>query len=337
MQLPLIIIFDIAIITLGILYVIIDIVSIARQPLIFLDHQIFEPSFQLLPAASLLQHHRQPPSITMSESTFSVLSEEDIVTPAADPEPIVFSLHDGDNSSESSDSSGSHTEEEYRMGLDYYKQSGHSETSYPYNPDGTWYLSPAIVDQIALVDQPDLDESEKDKEIELLVHLIDEEIQSGSPRESAVDVVTAIEEGIINPWDNRPLESTSKDRVMIWRAMNPEIFVSYAYDPAPAIGEPEPDWAPCACDKSDTEVLCFGEICAVVKEGSSANQAVRAENLFNANVKNDKMAKLVKERDTAAGFVAGRDHGFFLESDEIEELIEEFGAGPVEGGRDVRN
>jgi hypothetical protein len=278
----------------------------------------------------------------MSEPTFSVLSQEDIVTPAtaSTPEPIVFSLNDGDKSSESSESSdsdGSHTQEEYQMGLDYYKQSRHSEDPFPYNPDGTWYLSPAIVDQIALVNKPDLDESEKDDQIELLVNLIDQEIHSGSPRESAVDVATAIEKGIINPWDNRPLESTSQDRVMLWRAHNPQIYVSYAHDPAPVIGEPESDWAPCACDRSDPEVLCFGDICAVVKEGSSANQAARAENLFNANVKNDEMAKMVKERDMEAGFVAGRDDGFRLEREEIEELIEEFGAWAAEEGGDVRN
>ena len=335
MQLPTVIFFDIAIIILAILYIIIDIVSILRQPLIQLNHELFEPSFQFLPPTSSLQPYRQSPSITMSESTYSVSPEEDIVTPPLAPEPIIFSPNDECQSSESSDSDGSYNEKEYQMGLYHYTQSGHSEDSYPYNPDGTWYLSPAIVDQIALVDQPDLDESEKDNEIELLVYLIDEEIQSGSPQESAVDLAAAIEEGIINPWDNRPLDLTSKDRVMIWRAMNPEIFVSFAYDPAPVIGEPEPDWAPCACDKLDPEVLCFGDICAVVKEGSSANQAVRAENLFNADVKNDKMAKLVKERGMEAGFVAGRDNGFFLDRGEIEELIEEFGAGPVEGGRAI--
>jgi hypothetical protein len=337
MQLPPIIIFDIAIITLAILYIIVDVVSILRQPLIDLDHELLEPSFQFLPPTSSLQHHRKSSSTTMSEPTLSVRSQEDIVTPAtaSTPEPIVFSRNDGDKSSGTSDSDGSHTQEEYQMGLDYYTQSRHSEDPFPYNPDGTWYLSPAIVDQIALVDKPDLDESEKDDEIELLVYLIDQEFQAGSPRESAVDVAGAIEKGIINPWDNRPLESTSQDRVMLWRAHNPSIYVSYAHDPAPAIGEPEPDWAPCGCDISDPEVLCFGDICAVVKEGSSANQAARAENLFNANVKNDEMGKLVQERDMEAGFVAGRDDGFRLEREEIEELIEEFGAGPAEDGGDV--
>jgi hypothetical protein len=259
----------------------------------------------------------------MSEPVFSVLLQENIIPLNPTPEISSYSPIDGYQSSESSYSEGSYNEEEYQMGLDYWKQSGRSEDSYPYNDDGTWYLSPAIVDQIALVNKPDLDQNERDLEIERLVYLIDKEIQSGSPRESAIDLADAIEEGRFNPWDNRSSHLTSKDRVFLWKAMNPEIFVSYATTPPPAIGEPEADSSPCACDHSDPDVLCFGDICAVVKEGSSVRQAVRAENLFNFRVMNDEMAILIKERDEEAGFVAERDDGFVGEAGHVETFVDE--------------
>ena len=323
MQLPIIVFIDVAIITLAFLYVLIDIISILRQPLIHFDHDLSETSFQTLPPTSSLQHHRQSTPITMSEPTFSVLLQQNIITPAPAPAIVFGSPNDGYQSSESSYSQGSYTEEEYQMGLDYWRRSGHSESSYVFNPDGTWCLSPAIVEQIAVIEKLDLDGSERDSEVDYLLYLIEEEIDSSSPRESAIDLADAIEEGRFNPWDNRPTGLTSKDRVMLWRAMNPEIFVSYSSDPAPIIGEPEADCLPCACDQSDPEVLCFGDICAVVKEGSSVNQAARAENLFNARIKNDEMAILVAERDRAAGCVAGRDDGYVVEADQMETLVDE--------------
>jgi len=79
--------------------------------------------------------------------------------------------------------------------------------------------------------------------------------------------------------------------------------------------------------------LCFGDICAVVKEGSSVNQAVRAENLFNSRIQNDEMAILVAERDRAAGFVEGRDDGYVVEAEQMETLVDEDAA---EGDGGVR-
>jgi hypothetical protein len=259
---------------------------------------------------------------TTNNKSSSIMSERDFHDDIIAPD--FGSAFDDDSSSESSD--GSYTEEEYQMGLDFWKQSGQSQSTYPYNPDGTWCLSPAIHDQIALVDQKDLPEDVKDIELERLVYLMECEIEANSPPGSAIDLAGAIDDGRFNPWDDRPAELTSAERVMIWKAKNPDMIAPYV----PVIGEYKQDSSLCACDcdsgSGDYEnpPSCRGKLCALEKEGSSVGQVVRAVNLAFAQLLDEAVIEWVKKRDAEAAMNGEMEGERVLGKEQVKEIAVEY-------------
>jgi len=230
------------------------------------------------------------------------------------------------NSSESSD--GSYTAEELQMGLVFYRQSDQAITSYPYNPDGTWEFSPAVFDQIALLGNNGLSEVEIDMELDVLQYLIEADVETNSPKESAIDLAEAIEDGRFNPWDTTLPELTCVDRVMLWKAMSP-----YRMNLGkPQIGHVKEDSRMCACrtdigtGRNGNEAPCLGDFCALVKEGSSESQVGRALELHGLRAKCEAMMSMIRERD-------GVDETEELLDGEDDEVVErvEVGEQATEG------
>lgn len=200
------------------------------------------------------------------------------------------------------------------MGLQYYKQrlaQGSNQEE-----DGLVSLSPAIEAQIALIDGGTLSEAEKDVEIMRLEALITDEMTAILPSGSAIDMEAAMEDGRFNPWDNRPTTITFTQRVMLWKAQTPNMP---ALD-VPVIGDCDKDSVPCACDRGDKGVLCYGRICALIKKGSSVNQVKRAKVLSAAWSRDMAMIVKVSARVAAKGL-----------AEEVEWIEEEGGQGDGDG------
>lgn len=112
---------------------------------------------------------------------------------------------------------------------------------------------------------------------------------------------------------------------MLWKAQTPTMPPLGV----PEIGEYKEDSAPCGCDRKnmgvedrgvkDKAVVCYGRVCALIKEGSSVNQVERAKVLSAAFSKD--MAMMVKVRDREARVLAG----------EVEWIEEEGGQGDGDG------
>jgi hypothetical protein len=231
----------------------------------------------------------------MSDPVSSMLVQEGLRGPHLIP--AVYAYEDDDASSESSD--GSYTSTEYQMGLDHFNQRSERELAYPFNPDGTCCLSPLVLDQIALLTEHELPEIENDIEVENLLTMIENDVEISSPQgESAIDLADAIDDGRFNPWDDRPSELTSSDRVRLWLAKGPGMsFLEHI-----SIDDFQEDSTPCACNlnpseiDSDDDIPCVGEFCALIKPGSSERQIARAQELAAARIKDDEVRLRVEER-----------------------------------------
>jgi hypothetical protein len=199
--------------------------------------------------------------------------------------PVTFSLapaHPVAPSATSSDSS--YTEKELMMGRDMWVQSPDTACPNPTNQDGTWNYSPAVEDQVELLQSGKVSENEIEKEMKTLIHLMESEEEANKPETCPLDIAEAIDDNRLNPWEfgaqwEEEKALTKWVRFMIWQGGSPEFL------PADRVPDEEEeddgDDEDCICGMSDFDFedceACLGRgLNALVIDGGSEEQVERA-------------------------------------------------------------